>query len=580
MVSYKLTLVIQALIIALVAANNRTGLLMPNERITMRKIHEILRLHWDCKLSHRQIAKSCSVSRGTVSDYIYRANAAGLSLQMLSELDEQRLEEMLFSDKLGRPGDARPLPNFEIWHDKLKRKGMTLALLWEQYKQDAPDGFNYSHICDQYRIWEKKIDLVMRQSHRAGEKLFSDFAGSKLLVTNPHTGEVLEAHLFVAALGASSYTYAEAFPSEDSQSWCLGHANAFLHFGGTSELIIPDNPRAAVTKPSPYEPDLHPDFQHMAEFFGVGVIPARVRKPKDKAIAEAAVRVATMWIIAALRDQTFFSFAELNSRVDELLQKLNNRPFKKIPGTRKILFNSIDKPALKPLPAGRYEYTEIGSDRVGRDYHINIDGYRYSVPYEYVSEKVEYRMTAATVEVFFRGKRIASHPRLWIKDKPSTLNDHLPENHRQYLEQHVEWTPEKLFDWANKIGNAVEQVVQKVMSKNQHAEQKFRSCLGILRLARTWGNERLNAASQRALDLNACSYKHIKLILENGGDCRAISSVGKLQIASSHENIRGAEYYNQPNKETDNATTTNNPQLATSQTLGNDPGAGNSTANG
>jgi len=545
----------------------------------MRKIHEILRLHWDCKISHRQIASSCSVARSTVADYIRRANAVGLSLPSLAELDEQKLIELLFPSQPGRPASKdRPLPDFSEWHDELRSKGMTVGLLWEQYKQDNPDGFNYSYICEQYRLWQKKIDVVMKQHHNAGEKLFSDFAGSKLAVTDPSTGEVLLAHLFVAALGASSYTYAEAFLDETSEAWCMGHANAFSYLGGCSQLVIPDNPKSAVTSASIYEPDLNPDFQHMAEFFGVAVIPARVRKPRDKAIVEAAVRVATMWIVAVLRNRTFFSLAELNKEIRLLLEKLNNRAFKKAPGSRKILFESIEKQALKPLPINKYEYTHIGYERAGRDYHINIDGYRYSVPHEFANEKLEYRLTSTALEVFLEGRRIASHPRLWIKDRPSTLKEHMPNHHRYYQENFVEWTPEKLLISASDIGVSVAQVVQCILNKNHHADQKFRACLGILRLARTWGNERLNSACHRALALNACSFKHIKLILENGGDRRPLVPP-PLQIAQSHENVRGAEYYNQDNEDNQNVNTSNDRESAPHEAIGNDPSTGISTAN-
>jgi transposase len=358
----------------------------------------------------------------------------------------------------------------------------------------------------------------------------------------------------------------------------MGHANAFGYIGGCSELVIPDNPKAVVTSASIYEPDLNPDFQHMAEFFGVAVIPARVRKPRDKAIVEAAVRVATMWIVAVLRNRTFFSLAELNNEIKRLLEKLNNRAFKKAPGSRKLLFESIEKQALKPLPINKYEYTHIGNARAGRDYHINIDGYRYSVPHEFAHEKLEYRMTSTALEVFLNGRRIASHARLWIKDKPSTLKEHMPSHHRYYLENFVEWTPEKLMTSASRVGGAVAQVVQNILNKNQHADQKFRACLGILRLARTWGNERLDSACHRAIALNACSFKHIKLILENSGDRRPLVTPS-LQIARSHENVRGAEYYNQDNEENQNANTSNDGEPTIHEAVGNDPSTGISAAN-
>jgi transposase len=552
---------------------------MPNERLTMRKIHEILRLHFDCKLTQRQIATSCSVSRATVGDYVHRAVAAGLGWPLPDGWDDRKLETVLFPIRSGRPKSPISAPDFAEIHEQLKQKGMTLALLWERYKAANPDGYNYSYFCDLYRDWAKKIDVVMRQAHRAGEKLFSDFAGSKLLVTNPRTGEVSEAHIFVAALGASGYTYAEAFWAENAESWCTGHANAFRFMQGVSEIIVPDNPRAVIDRPSQYEPDVHMDFHYMASFFGAAVIPARVRKPRDKSKAEGAVRLVTMWIIAALRHRTFFSLTELNETIRDLVEKLNNRPFKKLPGSRRSVFESIDRPALKPLPADRYEYTKIGYARAGLDYHISIDGYLYSVPYQHAKQKLEYRLTARTLEVFFRGRRIASHPRLWIKGKPSTLKEHMPSHHQQYRDKFLEWTPERLISWAAKIGPATAQAVQTILNRKQHPEQGFRACLGVIRMARTWGNERVEAACHRATELNACSYKYVKLILERGGEYRP-SEQTRLTIADAHDNVRGSEYYSQsPTEDNSNVITSNDRQPAVSEAVGNDSSAGIANAN-
>jgi transposase len=552
---------------------------MPNERLTMRKIHEILRLHFDCKLSNREIATSCLVSRSTVSDYIHRAQAAGLGWPLPADCDELKIEKLLFPSCSGRPKTAAPMPDCAEIYEKLKQKGMTLALLWERYRMANSDGFQYSHFCELYREWEKRVDVVMRQTHRAGEKLFSDFAGSTLPVTNPRTGEIIDAHIFVSALGASSFTYAEAFWSENCEAWCTGHANAFAYMGGVSEKIVPDNPRSVIDRPSQYEPDVHADFHYMASFFGAAVIPARVRKPRDKAKVEAAVKVATMWIVAALRDRTFFSLAELNAAIRELLEKLNNRPFKKMSGSRRSVFEHIDKPALKPLPEGRYEYTTIGYARAGLDYHINVDGHLYSVPYEHAKQKLEYRLTSRTLEVFFQGRRIASHPRLWIKGKPSTLKEHMPSHHRQYQEQYLEWTPERLTSWARQIGPAAADAAGAIMRSKPHPEQGFRACLGVIRLAKTWGNDRVEAACQRALELNACSYKYIKLILESGGDRRPSTSK-QLTLSIAHDNVRGSAYYSQSTiEENAHANTSNDRELAASETDWHDRSFGITDAN-
>jgi transposase len=504
----------------------------------MRTIREILRLSWDCKLSQRQIASSCNIARSSVGEYIRRAQAAGLSWPLPADYDDdEKLDKLLFPPQPGTTVQ-RPLPDFNEISQKLQMKGATLALFWERYKCENQDGYQYSHFCELYRQWAKTIDVVMRQEHVAGEKLFSDFAGSKLLVTNPHTGEVREAHLFVCALGASSYTYAEAFFSEKSESWCTGHANAFSFMGGSVEIIVPDNPRSVVDKPCPYEPDIHPDFQHMASFFGAAVIPARVKKPRDKAAVEAAVRVATMWIIAVLRDRQFFSLAELNASIRELLERLNNRPFKKLPGSRRTRFETIDKPALKPLPTTPYEYTNIGFARVNLDYHIEASGCLYSVPFQYARKQVEYRQTSKTIEVFLLGRRIASHPRLWIKDSRSTLTDHMPSTHRLY----AEWTPQRIIEWATKTGPATAQLVHQIMDRRRYPEQGFRACLGILKLGKTAGTERLELAAQRALAINALSYKHVKLILESKLE-RLPLPEKPIQLSIVHDNIRGTSAF-------------------------------------
>ncbi|MGH9827539.1 MAG: IS21 family transposase, partial [Blastocatellia bacterium] len=497
------------------------------------------------------------MSRSTVSDYIHRAQAAGLDWPLPDDCDESKLETLLFPSCVGRPKTTAPAPDYAVLYEKLKQKGMTLALLWERYKKDNPNGFQYSHFCDLYREWEKKVDVVMRQAHRAGEKLFSDFAGSTLPVTNPHTGEVTDAHIFVAALGASSFTYAEAFWSENCESWCMGHANAFGYIGGVTDKIVPDNPRSVIDKPSQYEPDVHADFHYMASFFGAAVIPARVRKPRDKAKVEAAVKVATMWIIAALRDLTFFSLAELNAAIHELLVKLNNRPFKKMPGSRRSVFEQTDKPALKPLPEGKYEYTTIGYARAGLDYHVSVDGHLYSVPYEHAKQKLEYRLTSKTLEVFYQGRRIASHHRLWIQGKASTLKEHMPSHHMKYQDVYVEWTPERVISWAAQIGQRTAEATERIMRSKPHPELGFRSCLGVIRLARAWGNARVEAACQRAVELNACSYKYIKLILESGGDAR--STARQLTLSIAHDNVRGSQYYKEQSlEENDHANTPNN----------------------
>lgn len=383
---------------------------MPNTRLSMRKTMEVFRLHFEAGLSQRAIALSCGISRPAVAEYLRRFKAAGLRWPLGEDCDESRLNNLLFPPQPAKPVQ-RPQPDYVEIYRLLKRKGVTLGLLWEDYKQANPDGYAYSQYCELYRRWRETLDITMRQEHKAGEKAFSDFAGTTIpVLVDPPNGVVRMARLFVCALGASSYTYAEWFWSEDSESWCTGQAKAFRYFGGCPEIIVPDNPKAAVDKPCRYEPDINQDFHHMASYHKVAVIPARVRRPKDKAKAESAVSVATKWIIGVLNktDRTFFSLRELNQVTAELLEKLNTRPFKKLPGSRRSQFEQIDKPALRPLPATPYQYTEIRKARVNIDYHVEVEGHWYSVPYQLVKQQVEVRLSANTIEVFFKGRRVAS----------------------------------------------------------------------------------------------------------------------------------------------------------------------------
>jgi transposase len=488
-------------------------------------------------LSNRKISKSLGCSRWAVDEYIKRANTAGLTWP-LPEIfnDEALLEQQLSLKKETTPVRQKPLPDWSYINRELKKKGVTLALLWDEYKQDHPDGYQLSQFCEIYNSWLKTVDLVMRQDHKAGHKAFSDFAGGTLPITNPGTGEVSKAYLFVCALGASSYTYAVLFWSQDSEAWCMGHALAFTFFHGCPEIIVPDNPAPVTTKACRYEPDINPSFSQMASHFGVAVIPARVRKPRDKATVESAVGVATRWILAALRHRTFFSLAEANQAVSELLAQLNDRPFKKLPGSRHSRYEQIDKPVLKPLPQNPYEYMHLKKASVHiADYHVEYDGCWYSAPYQYRGRWVEVRATLNTVEIFLKGKRIASHPRGFNKGSRSTLNQHRPKSHQEY----GAWPPERIIRWAATIGPEAKCLIEQIMQKQQHPEQGYRSCFGILRLSKSFGNERLNAACKRALAINAYSFKSVNSILKSGLDRRPLPEKPR-QLTLVHENIRGA----------------------------------------
>ena len=510
----------------------------------MRMIREVLRLHYSCGLSNKKISQSLRCSRTVIANYLKRAQAAEVTWPLPDDMDDDHLETLLFKKIAATAERQRPQPDCNYIHQELKKKGVTLALLWEEYKQDHPDGYQQTQFCEIYRQWRKAIDLVMRQDHKAGEKAFSDFAGTTLRIVDERTGIVTPAHLFVCSLGASSYTYARLFWHEDSEAWCTGHALAFTFFQGCPEICVPDNPKPVITKASPYEPDVNPSFAQMASHFDVAVIPARVRKPRDKAVVEAAVGLATRWILAVLRNRTFHSLAEANLAVEELLTKLNNKPFKKMPGSRRSRYEAIDKPALKPLPKERYEYTHIRYASVHiADYHVEYEGSWYSVPYHYRGRKVEVRATLNTVEVFLRGKRIASHARRFIKASRATLNEHRPKKHQDY----GNWPPERITRWAATIGPSTKCVVDRVMESKQHPELGYRACFGILRLAKAFGNDRLEAACQRALAINACSFKSIKSILDANLDKRQLLEKPRQLTIIEHDNIRGSSAFTTTN---------------------------------
>lgn len=506
----------------------------------MRKVKEILRLRFECKLSNRNVAKSCSIARSTVADYVSRFKAAGLTWPLPDNMDDVGLEQLLFAQPGHIPKDQRPAVDFAHIHNELKRKGVTLMLLWQEYKADHPDGYQYSQFCNLYGNYREKIDPVMRQDHRAGEKLFVDYSGMTTPITNPENGQTHEAQIFIACLGASNYTYAEATISQTLQDWIGSHVRCFEYMGGVAELIIPDNLKSGVTKPCRYEPDLNRTYQDMADHYGTAIIPARIRAPKDKAKAEVGVQIVERWILARLRNQTFFSLSELNRVIKRLLIELNDKPFQKLSGSRKSVFESIDKPALKPLPVQRYQFAEWKKARVNIDYHVEVDKHYYSVPYQLIKKQLDIRYTQTTVECFYKGQRVASHNRIYKKGFHTTVAAHMPERHQKYLE----WTPERLISWAAKIGPQTSRLIETVLASRRHPQQGFRSCLGILRLGKSYGEQRLEAACRRANEIGGQSYKSVESILKNGLDQKSLPSENEAGEPIAHINIRGAGYYN------------------------------------
>jgi len=506
----------------------------------MRKIRELLRLHRGEGLSRRQAAIAAGMPYATAADHLARAERAGLSWPLPDDMDDAGLEARLFVPPSARPPtESRPVPDWPSVHRELHRKGVTLALLWLEYRERHPEGFGYSWFCGAYRLWAGRLDLVMRQEHRAGEKLFVDFAGMTLPIVDPDSGLVWGAQLFVAVLGASSYTYAEAFPSQALPHWIAGHVHAFQALGACPLIIVPDNLKAGVTRAHRYEPDINPTYAEMAAHFGCAVIPARAGKPRDKAKAENGVLQAERWILAALRQRTFFSLAEANAAIAERVAWLNARPFRKLPGSRRTMFEAIDRPALRPLPAWPYEYAEWKTARVNIDYHVEVEHHWYSVPYQLVGQRLDIRAGARLVEVLHRGRRVASHPRSAQRGHFTTLVAHMPESHRR----HAEWTPGRIVAWAERTGPATADLVAAIMASRPHPEQGFRSCLGIMRLGRRYGDERLEAAAARALAVRGLSYRSVESILKAGLDAMPLPGDEPVTSIGDHANVRGSAYY-------------------------------------
>jgi len=519
---------------------------MANRRLPMRKIKEVLRLKFECHLSERDIAHSCQISRTTVTDYLRRATIAGISWANIASLDEAQIIERLFPlVPLPEKPELiqRPAPDFQYIYDQLRtyRKfNLTLTQLWMEYKKGHPDGYQYSQFCEHYRRWRGKLDYVMRQEHRAGEKLFIDYSDG-LSFVNTSTGEIIPTQLFLAVWGASNYTYAEATLSQTLTDWIRSHVRAFEYFQRVPRVLVPDNIKSGVSQACKYEPELNPTYTDMAEHYGCAVVPARPYRPRDKAKVEAGVLIAQRWILAVLRQRTFFSLGEINAAIRECLEKLNSRILRHAKKSRREMFETLDGPSALPLPPQPYEYAEWLRARVSFDYHIEVDGHYYSVPFQLLHERLDVRKTAATIEVFHKGKRVAAHARSYVRGTPTTLKEHMPPNHRAY----AEWSPARFIQWASKIGEATARLIEQVLSGRVYHEQAFRSCMGILQLGKRYEPERVEAAAKRALKYKTCSFRSMKAILASGLDQQPDHNEAPSRQLSLplHQNIRGPEYY-------------------------------------
>jgi transposase len=512
---------------------------MPAERLTMRKIREVFRLKFDCGLSNRQIAKSCAIARSTVADYLFRLQQAGLNWPLSHDIDDNQLEQRLYPALPALPAGQRPVVDWAYIHRQLRHKTVTLMLLWQEYKQIYPQGYQYSQFCNLYRQWAGRIDPVMRQEHRAGEKMFVDYAGHTVDVYDLQANQMREAQIFVAVLGASNYTYAEATWSQTLPDWIGSHCRSFAFFGGVPQLVVPDNLKSGVSKACFYEPDINPTYLDMANHYGTAVIPARVKKAKDKAKVEVAVQVVERWILARLRNRQFFSLSQLNEAIAELLVDLNSKPFQKLPGCRKQLFDTLDRPALNPLPAKPYPYAEWKKATVNIDYHIEVERHYYSVPYQLIKNKVDVRITQSTIECFYKNKRVASHIRSYQKGRHTTVKEHMPKSHQKW----AQWTPDRFIRWAGKIGPHTQTLIETILNSRAHPQQGFRSCLGILRLAKSYGNRRLEAACRRAVIIGATSYRSVESILKHNLDQKPLAQEQAAEPCIEHTNIRGSQYY-------------------------------------
>jgi len=513
---------------------------MATGRLSMRKVREILRQKWVLGRTHREVARSLGVSAGAVGSVVSRAAEAGLNWVAVEGLGEAELEQRLYGASPASIPE-RPMPDCSYIHAERRRPGVTLELLHLEYLEKHPGGLRYTQFCETYRRWLARRRLTMRQVHRAGEKMFVDYAGKKPHIVDPLTGEQIDVELFVAVLGASNYTYAEATRTQRSAEFVASHARALGYIGGVPAAIVPDQLKSGVTLACRYEPAIQRTYEEFASHYGTSILPARPAHPRDKAKVEVAVQVVERWILARLRNQTFFSLAELNERIAELLEQVNNRPMRLYQASRRELFERLDKPALKALPAEPFVYAEWKFARVNIDYHIEIDHHYYSAPHTLARDKVEARITATTVEIFHRGERVVSHARSAAKGPHTTCPEHMPRSHQK----HLEWSPSRLIHWAASVGADTCRLVEAILAERPHPEQGYRSCLGILRLAKRYGNERLEAACGRAVAVRARSYRHVESILRNGLDRVVLDSPAREPVnpVAPHENIRGGDYY-------------------------------------
>ena len=508
---------------------------MTAKRTTMRKIRDVLRLRLSAGLSIREIGRSTKISVGGIAKLLAKAKALELSWPLPEGLDDNRLANLFYPAADTQTSRRHQVPDWPVIHLELKRPHMTKQLLWEEYTQQYPNRcYSYSQFCDRYRRWRGKQKRSMRQHHRAGEKCFVDYGGSTVPIINGSTGEIRTAQIFVAILGASNFTFAEATWTQSLPDWLGSHVRMLAYFGGSPTIVVPDNLRSGVSTACRYDPDLNPSYQQLAEHYQLAVIPARPYKPKDKAKAENAVLVVQRWILARLRHHSFFSLAEMNQCICALLEDLNNRPFKQLPGCRRSAFEQLDRPALKPLPLHPYQYVAIKPVKVNIDYHVQYDVHCYSVPHQYVGERLELHASDTLVEAYFRRQLVATHPRKYTPGF-TTNPAHMPRRHRE----HQQWSPGRLKRWAGDIGPDTQAWVSGQIEQRMHPEQAYRVCLGLLNLSKQYPATRLNAACRLANQAGLDRLKQIKAILKSNRDQLPEQLSLTAELPQDHENVRG-----------------------------------------
>ena len=507
-------------------------------RLKMKHIRKVIELSELTDLSVREIRNALNLPRSTVSDYLKAWAASDLTLGLIQTLNDDQIYTALFGDKAR--GSTKPLPDFTSMNTELRKKHVTRSLLWEEYRAEHPDGLGYSQFCEHYLRWSKKVSVSMRQVHKAGEKLFVDYSGLTMELIDPKTGEISKAEVFVAALGASGYSYAEASLSQQKHDFIASHVRAFQFYGGVTEVLVPDNLRSAVSQANWYDPDINESYQDMAEHYSTVVLPARPAKPKDKSKAELSVKLVQRWILAKLRHIKFFHLHELNEAIWELLDGLNQKKIRHLNKSRRELFEELDQPALKALPVRTYIYRDFKDCKVNIDYHIQLEGDYYSVPYQLAGSVVRTRYTSTTVEIYHKGKRVAVHPRGPGKGVAATQTEHMASAHRAM----AEWTPSRIIGWGKSHGSFTGELFEKIMAEKPHPEMGFRTCLGILSRAKGQDNSCIEAVSKRMLELQLYRVKHFKNILSNKSYEQALDEPLEMTPPDSyHENVRGQECY-------------------------------------